>query len=803
MILLQKQFKFKFSVPASFIKDGGEVLFNTQEIGRKTLADEVQIEFAPSPKMSSYLLAFAIGKFKLSQTELKRGVKPPSPKSLQDPSIEYNPKTLIRVYAAAERTADLSFALEVARSSLEHLEDFFGCQFPLAKCDLVAVPDFEVGGMENWGLIFLREDLVFCNSESPIFDKLAVAQTIVHELAHQWFGNLVTMQWWDELWLNEGFAEFMSYLILDKMFPDWKVWELYYVIDRDMVIRIDSIMNSRPIVPQNVNVLDNLEDNFDEVAYPKSCGLVLMIYEMIGEDPFRLGLQDYFKKFAYKNTRSADLAAAWSKRAGLNLKGFLDSWIDQAGIPKITAKYNPKSQTLSLSQSRFLVEGCTNLTLTPKLEVSDKFGKKQKLFHHNQQQRLDRNSKSKLQSSLSLSSVCDFGSESLWQVPISIIGRVEDGSKGAGKSARQAERRVILKKRSLQIQLPKNFKPLKLNASGRGLYVVDYGQGFLDQDFLSLMQGGQQKNRLSEMDSLNFFSDLINLNKSCTATVKSAQILSLIMASKAETNPRFWGLVGSYLSFINKLLEERLGEGFLKSYAKELCAGVLTRASETLSKTELSLMQSEIWSILVMAGDETTTDQLGDLLRGKLNEAESFFELDAEIRGLSLVSLAKNGGASEFETMLKLYSQNLDDLELRESLSAALPFFEQQEFTERLLKIIQDQQLVRSQDLVDWVAGLVNNMPNRQLVYDWLRGGGIDWLNQELGSQGIPGLTASIFSSAVSTEDLMTVAIIFDELKDLDEYKKSHLENLELAKSRLAWVEKESEEIQSYLLAIK
>ena len=199
--------------------------------------------FEPTLKMSTYLLAFCVGTYDYVETHSSSGIR-------------------LRVYTEKGESEQGRFALEVASKSLDFYEDYFNIKYPMAKCDMIAVADFKFGAMENWGLITYRSVAVlFDEAKSSIKRKQYVAYVVCHELAHQWFGNLVTMGWWTHLWLNEGFATFMGYLCTDHIHPEWHVWDQFRASGILRALNLDALDSSHPIeVPGHPSVTDEIFD---------------------------------------------------------------------------------------------------------------------------------------------------------------------------------------------------------------------------------------------------------------------------------------------------------------------------------------------------------------------------------------------------------------------------------------------------------------------------------------------------------------------------------------------------------------
>ena len=190
--------------------------------------------FAPTPKMSTYLVAFIIGEFDFLETKSKEG-------------------TIVRVFVTPGKKAQAEFALDTATKMLSYYNDYFGIQYPMPVLDLIAIPDFAAGAMENWGAITYRETALLIDPDhSAASAKQRVALVIAHELAHQWFGNLVTMDWWTHLWLNEGFASYIPYLAVHHLFPEWDIWTQFVYADLNRALELDSMVNTHPVeVPVN------------------------------------------------------------------------------------------------------------------------------------------------------------------------------------------------------------------------------------------------------------------------------------------------------------------------------------------------------------------------------------------------------------------------------------------------------------------------------------------------------------------------------------------------------------------------
>ena len=305
-----------------------------------TLIKEIKdkkVIFEPTPRMSTYLLAWVIGRFNSKSVMNKHGVK-------------------ITTYAALNQNEDaVDFANEVAAKSLEFYDDNFGVPYPLEKLDQVALPDFEAGAMENWGLVTYRESMLLVTEAATLSTKKSVALTVAHELSHQWFGDLVTMEWWDDLWLNESFASVMEYYAVDAIHPEFKIWESFFTGDALIALKRDCLSGVQS-VHQDVSDPEEIATLFDPaIVYAKGARLMLMAIRSMGWDAFILGIKKYFEKYKYKNTVGDNLWDALTPHADFDVKKLMHAFIDTPGYPVVFD--TGVGDFKKISQKRFLLDG--------------------------------------------------------------------------------------------------------------------------------------------------------------------------------------------------------------------------------------------------------------------------------------------------------------------------------------------------------------------------------------------------------------------------------------------------------------
>lgn len=328
--------KATFDLAVKFDEHEGETILSNMP--EKEVIDGVH-HFETTVRMSTYLVAFAFGELQGVQTKTESGVQ-------------------VGVFATkAHQANELDFALDIAKRSIEFFEDFYQTPYPLPHSWQLALPDFSAGAMENWGLVTYREAYLLLDPDNTALDtKHRVATVIAHELAHQWFGDLVTMQWWDDLWLNESFANMMEYVAIDALQPDWHIWESFQTSEAAAALQRDATDGVQSVHVQ-VNNPAEIDALFDgAIVYAKGARMLVMVRALIGDDALRAGLKAYFAAHQFGNATGADLWAALGKAANLDVGAIMRSWLEQPGYPVVTTKVVDGQLTLN-QQQFFIGEG--------------------------------------------------------------------------------------------------------------------------------------------------------------------------------------------------------------------------------------------------------------------------------------------------------------------------------------------------------------------------------------------------------------------------------------------------------------
>ncbi|MBI4533910.1 MAG: M1 family metallopeptidase [Candidatus Melainabacteria bacterium] len=308
---------------------------NASVVSEETLpgTNKKQVNFAETMKMSTYLVAFIVGQFEATDPIIVSG-------------------TPIRVWCVPGKKHLAKFALDSASASLSFFSNYYEIPYPGDKMDLIALPDFASGAMENLGAITFRENALLVDESKASHAELErIADVVAHEIAHMWFGDLVTMKWWNGIWLNEAFATFMEMLAVDAWKPEWRRWETFGV-SRAAAFAVDGLQSTRSI-EFPVHHPDEAAGMFDILTYEKGASVLRMLEQYLGSDQLRQGISLYLKKHQYANAETTDLWDAIEASSKQPVRQLMDSWIFQGGYPLVSVELSPSGQAITLSQQRF------------------------------------------------------------------------------------------------------------------------------------------------------------------------------------------------------------------------------------------------------------------------------------------------------------------------------------------------------------------------------------------------------------------------------------------------------------------
>mmetsp|Transcript_7528 Transcript_7528/g.7752 ORF Transcript_7528/g.7752 Transcript_7528/m.7752 type:complete len:879 (+) Transcript_7528:105-2741(+) len=553
-----------------------------------------KVIFDVSPTMSTYLLAWAVGEFDFVEGKSQGGVT-------------------TRVFSPPGRAQQGMFALDVALRALDYYDNFFKVKYPLPKLDMLCVTEFAAGAMENWGLVTYREvDLMINPEKASSQQKQRVAIVVTHELAHQWFGNLVTMQWWDDLWLNEGFAAYCEHMATNELFPEYHIWEQYTTDAMGAALRLDSLRSSHPIQVPIVRA-EEVEQVFDAISYCKGSTVVRMVAALLGPDKFQEGLQLYMKRHQYKNTVTADLWAAWSEVSGVDVDGLMASWTKQMGYPYLTVvseEWSATSVTMTLEQKWFLSDGSA-------LEGEDANKK--------------------------------------WSIPLLFA------TSGSVSSSA-----VIMSDKRQTFTIPlagveANSKAwVKINAEQKALVRVAH-----TSEMSKRLQPAIRSKVLGPEDRAALLLDAYAIIKAGNAPVET--VVELLQAYDNEDNSTVWSAIHGVLGGLNMHMEQIGGPACdaFKAFAKRIVRTALAKVGWTPTGEEnhtMKLMRTTVLG-LVESFCYSDEDVVTEARRRFAAHWDTPSELPSEFKSIVYRIVLKNGGETEYDAILTSFTKTEDNQE--------------------------------------------------------------------------------------------------------------------------------------------
>ncbi|KAJ3347250.1 hypothetical protein HDU83_002277 [Entophlyctis luteolus] len=627
-----------------------------------------EVTFARTPRMSTYLVAFCVGDFESIETV----ATPKSPAGSQPIKI--------RLFTVKGLVEQGRFALDVAARTHEFYSEYFDEAFPLPKSDLVAIPDFSAGAMENWGLVTYRNVALLCDENSTAIAKKRIAYVVGHELAHQWFGNLVTMKWWNDLWLNEGFATFVGWLAVDHLFPEWDVWTGFINSEFSSALSLDGLRSSHPIdVP--VKSASDVMQIFDAISYSKGATVIRMLNNFLGGQKFMDGVRTYLQEFKYKNAETADLWKHLSASSGLDIGTLMHGWTAEMGYPLITVESQEFDETnntlrVTVSQSRFLSAG----GLTPEED------------------------------------------HVTWWVPLTTVSHLTGK---AGPSSHVLSEKVGTITFNYQETAGAFWK---LNFGASGMYRVKYLEPQVTQ--IAHMLKLNLKT-FSVGDKIMFLADAMALTKAGLGDIRV--VLSIIDALAEETD---FNVLETIARTISNLISTFYRESpTIKAGLKALGRNVFSRKVVELGYEFPGGEDYFVGQVRGLAIE--TADACDDLeVQAELRRRFDLFvagdatALHSEIRGTAFASVLRNASAETvsdvFDAVFAVYKDPSTQANLQISALVSLGSVNSAEHVDRLLNVLMfDTEVVRNQDFYVPLSGLarLNSNPEviRPLLREWFR----------------------------------------------------------------------------------
>ncbi|KAG5331089.1 AMPE aminopeptidase, partial [Acromyrmex charruanus] len=697
--------------------------------------DLATVTFTKTVPMSTYLACFIISDF-VGTSRMANG--------LNDRKF---PLTVYTTRLQSKEKRD--FALDIGVKAIEYYINLFKIDYPLPKLDMAGIPDFISGAMENWGLVTYRETrMLYDDSSNSIYDKRDVINVICHELAHMWFGNLVTMKWWNDLWLNEGFATFMASKCSDAILPHQGYMEEFPVEVMQKVFVPDSKLSSHPII-YNVQNADDITSFFDGISYKKGASIIRMMENFFGSDVFFSAISTYLNKYAYENAETADLFEVLQDAVGnkLNVTAIMDTWTRQEGFPVVNVKKFGNNYTLT--QKRFLDD----------------------------------------QDAKSDPSKSSYGYR--WTIPIVYI-----------TNRNEVPTLVWFDKdaNEVVIEVDERTKWFKLNAGQVGFYRVNYNEEW--ETFNELLRS--RHTRISMLDRANLLDDLFSLAE--TGEIEYDTVLNISMYLTEEYHCLPWAVAKSKLMTIYTLLTSS-AEPFIAStfqsfvsilvdtIYKDVTWTVDDAIEEDIPRIDNKVRPTVIELACAMSSPECLK-KAGELFKEWLIEEKP---QHPDVRELVYYyGMRYHSDASEWSVMFERFKDETDPGE-KNKIMAGLAGIQSIDVLKEYIIRATDERFVRAQDFLKCLIMISKNPDGTSLVWDWVRENWEFLVNRyTLNDRYLGDLIPSITSSFATQTKLDEIKAFFEKYPEAGAGADGRAKTLETVSKNIKWLAKNTKKFDKW-----
>lgn len=709
-------FEVTLIVPSTLV-----AISNMPIASESSMADgKKAVQFAESPRMSTYLLAFIVGDFASVEEQAPNG-------------------TLMRVWSTRGSEEQGRFALENSIKLLTYFNDYFGIPYPLEKLDHIAIPDFAAGAMENWGAITYRETaLLYDPANSAANTRQRILEIVAHEMAHMWFGDLVTMEWWDDLWLNESFASWMGDKAVDALYPEWNMWTQFVYQDTNVALSLDGLRNSHPI-EANVKDPSEIRELFDAISYSKGGATLRMLEEFLGPDIFQQGLRAYLSANEYDNARTEDLWSALDEASGHDVTALMNTWVKQMGYPLLEARINRSEHKTSvhLSQQRFLYDHM--------LETQD-------------------------------------ADKSLWRVPVTII---------ASSAQEKSISLMTGKEADLSVETPSLSEWAKVNAAQTGFYRVNYEPAEWER-----LRSAVARLELPATDRLGLQNDAYALMRA--GFTPAIQFLSLTEPYCNEDDASVWSDLSANLKGMESLLCDEDYLAAFKTFAGGLYEKIVSTVGWDAKPKEGHLDSIRRSTVLGQSGSYGNPYVLEQAQQRFESYRTSPDSLHPDLRGIVLNLAAEQGGRASYDEMWRLAAKAPIHEEKVRILGALTRFKNKTLLQETLERSLSDE--VRSQDSVPIIVALAGNRMGRDLAWEFLKANWAE-LDRRYGQGGFAITRLVAITSAFTTPDKATDVEQFFEANPAPSATRTIQQSLERIRLNCKWLENNRQSLRDWFAA--
>ncbi|XP_018321790.1 glutamyl aminopeptidase isoform X2 [Agrilus planipennis] len=697
-------------------------LSNMPVESEEEVEDGILVNFKESVKMSTYLASIIVCDFNYTETTFGSENKP------------------LRVYATPAQIGKTEFAKWVAKGVIEYFTDYFNIPYPLPKLDMIAIPDFVSGAMEHWGLVTYRETaLLYDNTTSSTINKQRVATVVAHELTHSWFGNLVTTDWWNDLWLNEGFASYIEYKGVNAVLPEWQMLTQFLIMDLHPVLSTDAKLSSHPII-QTVNTPDEITAIFDSISYNKGASVLRMLEDTVGQEKFRKGITNFLNAHKWGTAVSQDLWNQLQEIVGdsLNITSFMDSWTVQMGYPIVTVKV--KDDNYILTQKRFLTDP------DAVSDTSSPYGYK-------------------------------------WSIPITYI-----------TSEESAPKRVWFNhtNENITIPIPSGATWVKFNYNQVGYYRINYNRDLWD----SLTRNF---NSLTVADQTHLLEESFSIAEANLLDYSIPLNLTKQLQSETEYIP--WTVASKKLRMLKTYLTDSLQYSKFLEYAVDIVTPAYRKLTWNESSSDTHLEKRARATILSLACAMGHTGCLAEAKKrfqewlANSTEVNLSQDLKSTIYNYGIESAT----AEEWEKMFQIFANELDAGE-KLRLMSGLASIKETWLLKKLLVLAEDETYVRSQDYFTLLSYISSNSVGTALVWDYVRENWEALANRfTLNNRYLGTLIPSITNTFSTTTKLNEMRTFFEQHPNAGAGARYRTQALETVQNNIKWLERNKETVEKWL----
>ncbi|CAK6432894.1 unnamed protein product [Pipistrellus nathusii] len=674
--------------------------------------------FQKSVPMSTYLVCFAVHQFHPITRISKRGVP-------------------LTVYVQPEQKHTGEYAANITQIVFDYYEEYFGMNYSLPKLDKIAIPDFGTGAMENWGLITYREtNLLYDPQQSASSNKQRVAAVVAHELVHQWFGNTVTMDWWEDLWLNEGFASFFEFLGVNHAERDWQMRDQMLLEDVLPVQEDDSLMSSHPIVITVSNPAE-ITSAFDGISYSKGASILRMIEDWITPRNFQRGCQIYLERYKFRNAKTSDFWAALKEASNLPVKEVMDTWTKQMGYPVLNV-----NDMNNIKQKRFLLDPKANPSLPPS----------------------------------------EFGYT--WNIPV----RWSEDTESLITFYNRSETGGI----SLKPSNSSGNVFLKINPDHIGFYRVNYETSTWDQIITNLSSNHKD---FSSADRASFIDDAFALARAQLLDYGVALNLTKYLKMENEFLP--WQRVISAVSYIISMFED---DKELYPDIEEYFRGQVKPVADHLTWNDTGdhltkLLRTSVLGFACKMGDQEALGNASQLFQQWLTGTVS---IPVNLRLLVYrYGMQNSGNESSWNYTLEQY-QKTPLAQEKEKLLYALASIKNVTILSRYLDLLKDSNLIKSQDLFTVIRYISYNSYGKSMAWNWIQLNWEYLVNRFTLNDRTLGRIVSITESFNTELQLWEMESFFKKYPEAGAGEKPREQALETVKNNIEWLKQNRKSISGW-----